>query len=130
VPLVALTEYWKDEGENGPPGGPETAMLVSGVTTNAGAGGRALGGSNGRHQQSLRSSEYKSPPYQPYGRHGVFVSFIERAVQDTRPDLADRGLFVTLRPARYRRRSAGLRRSCGGSSSLHGLVCLGRYSMR
>jgi hypothetical protein len=28
----------------------------------------------------------------------VFVSFIERAVQDTRPDLADRGLFVTLRP--------------------------------
>jgi hypothetical protein len=41
VPLVALTEYWKDEGENGPPGGPETAMLVSGVTTNAGAGGRA-----------------------------------------------------------------------------------------
>ena len=73
-------------------------MLVSGVTTNAGAGGRALGGSNGRHQQSLRSSEYKSSPYQPHGRHGVFVSFIERAVQDTRPDLADRGLFVTLRP--------------------------------
>jgi hypothetical protein len=44
VPLVALTEYWKDEGENGPPGGPETAMLVSGVTTNAGAGGELISG--------------------------------------------------------------------------------------
>jgi hypothetical protein len=36
VPLDALTRYSMSDGENGPPGGPETAMLVAGVTINVG----------------------------------------------------------------------------------------------
>jgi len=36
VPLDALTRYSISDGENGPPGGPETAMLVEGVTINVG----------------------------------------------------------------------------------------------
>jgi hypothetical protein len=39
LPLEALTRYSTDRGENGPPWGPEKAMLVEGVTTNDGGGG-------------------------------------------------------------------------------------------
>jgi hypothetical protein len=36
VPVDALTRYSRSDGENGPPGGPEKAMLVDGVTINIG----------------------------------------------------------------------------------------------
>src|SRR5437667_4513232 len=39
VPVEALTRYSIVEGENGPPCGPETAMLVEGVTIKDGAAG-------------------------------------------------------------------------------------------
>jgi hypothetical protein len=39
VPVEALTRYSTDCGENGPPWGPEKAMLVEGVTTNDGGPG-------------------------------------------------------------------------------------------
>src|SRR5262249_24195417 len=39
LPLEALTRYSTDRGEDGPPWGPEKAMLVEGVTTNDGAAG-------------------------------------------------------------------------------------------
>jgi hypothetical protein len=39
LPLEALRRYSTDRGENGPPGGPEKAMLVEGVTTNDGGAG-------------------------------------------------------------------------------------------
>jgi hypothetical protein len=34
VPVDALTRYSTSDGENGPPCGPEKAMLVDGVTIN------------------------------------------------------------------------------------------------
>ena len=34
MPVDALTRYSLSDGENGPPGGPEKAMLVDGVTIN------------------------------------------------------------------------------------------------
>ena len=36
LPYVALSSYWNDDGENGPPCIPEAAMLVAGLTCNAG----------------------------------------------------------------------------------------------
>ena len=36
MPIDALTRYSISDGENGPPGGPEKAMLVDGVTINVG----------------------------------------------------------------------------------------------
>jgi hypothetical protein len=39
LPLEALTRYSTDRGENGPPWGPEEAMLVEGVTINDGVAG-------------------------------------------------------------------------------------------
>ena len=36
MPVDALTRYSISDGENGPPGGPEKAMLVDGVTVNDG----------------------------------------------------------------------------------------------
>jgi hypothetical protein len=36
VPVDALTRYSISDGENGPPGDPEKAMLVDGVTINVG----------------------------------------------------------------------------------------------
>jgi hypothetical protein len=39
LPLEALTPYSTDRGENGPPWGPEEAMLVEGVTINDGVAG-------------------------------------------------------------------------------------------
>jgi hypothetical protein len=41
VPVDALTRYSISDGENGPPGGPEKAMLVDGVTINVGGDGPA-----------------------------------------------------------------------------------------
>ena len=38
MPVDALTRYWKEDGENGPPSGPETAIPVRGVTINEGRG--------------------------------------------------------------------------------------------
>jgi hypothetical protein len=39
LPLEALRRYSTDCGENGPPWGPEKAMLIEGVTTNDGGPG-------------------------------------------------------------------------------------------
>jgi hypothetical protein len=36
MPVVELTRNSKREGENGPPGGPEKAMLLAGVTSKDG----------------------------------------------------------------------------------------------
>jgi hypothetical protein len=41
MPVVELTRNSKREGENGPPRGPEKAMLLAGVTINDGGDSQA-----------------------------------------------------------------------------------------